>query len=150
MAMRLAGMQRRGRWLLAFAAAALPAGAIAPAAATPAAAVTTLLERALPELAGKEVLVLTVEYPPGSSSLPHRHDAEVFVYVLSGQVVMQLAGRQPLTLRAGETFYEGPADVHVRSANASARVPAKLLVFMVKDIGRPVSRPAQASQESPR
>ena len=88
--------------------------------------------------------MLTVEYPPGGASLPHRHDADVFVYVLAGEVVMQVAGQAAVTLKAGGTFYEAPADVHVRSANASSSAPVKLLVLMVKDKGRPVSRPASA------
>jgi quercetin dioxygenase-like cupin family protein len=136
---------------LAPAALALGLPWLAAAAPGPAAAgVTTLMQRDLPDLPGKEALVLTVDYLPGGASLPHRHDADVFVYVLTGQVVMQLAGRGPVTLNAGETFYEGPQDIHVRSANPDARAPAKLLVFMVKDLGRPVSRPAPAPEESAR
>jgi quercetin dioxygenase-like cupin family protein len=112
--------------------------------AAPAAAVTTLMERDLPDLAGKEALMLTVEYPPAGASLPHRHDADVLVYVLEGEVIMQVAGQPARTIAAGGTFYEGPADVHVKSANASATAPAKFLVFMVKDRNRPVSIPATA------
>ena len=120
------------------------AGDSVPAA--PAAAVTTLMERDLPDVAGKEALLLTVEYPPAGASLPHRHDADVLVYVLEGEVIMQVAGQPARTIGRGGTFYEGPADVHVKSANASATAPAKLLVFMVKDRNRPASRPAQAPQ----
>jgi quercetin dioxygenase-like cupin family protein len=139
------------RWWLAPAALALALPWLAGAAPEPAAAaVTTLMQRDLPDLPGKEALMLTVEYRPGGASLPHRHDADVFVYVLTGKVVMQLAGREAVTLHAGEAFYEGPQDVHVRSANPDPRAPAKLLVFMVKDPGRPVSRPAQAPEETPR
>ena len=108
------------------------------------------MQRDLADLPGKEALILTVDYLPGGASLPHRHDADVFVYVLTGAVVMQLAGGEPVTLHAGDTFYEGPQDIHVRSANPDPRVPAKLLVFMVKDLGRPVSRPAQAPEETAR
>jgi quercetin dioxygenase-like cupin family protein len=109
-----------------------------------AAAVATLMQRELPDLNGKEALLLSVEYPPGGASLPHRHDADVFVYVLAGEVVMQVLGQPAVTLKTGDTFYEGPADVHVRSANASSRAPARLLVFMVKDKDRPVSRAVDA------
>jgi quercetin dioxygenase-like cupin family protein len=150
MTIGVADRRRCRRWPLALAAAAAALTGAAAAAGPPAAAETLLEERPLPELGDKEALVLTVEYPPGSSSLPHRHDAEVFVYVLTGQVVMQLAGREPVTLHAGETFYEGPGDVHVRSANPDPRLPAKLLVFMVKDLGRPVSRPAESALEPSR
>jgi quercetin dioxygenase-like cupin family protein len=111
------------------------------AAAQPPAAVTPLLTRALPDLAGKEVAMLTVEYPPGGASAPHRHDANTFVYVLEGAVVMQVAGGEEVTLRAGDTFYETPTDVHAVSRNASATAPAKFLVFQVKDQGTPGTRP---------
>jgi quercetin dioxygenase-like cupin family protein len=131
---------RRARWLAAVPLCALVlAGDVAPA--PPAATVTTLMQRDLADLPGKEALMLTVEYPPAGASLPHRHDADVFVYVLEGQVVMQLAGQQPRTLGPGATFYEGTADVHLRSANASPTAPAKMLVVMIKDKNRPVSRP---------
>jgi quercetin dioxygenase-like cupin family protein len=106
-----------------------------------AAKVVTLETRDLTDLAGKEALVVTVEYPPGGASTPHRHDAHVFVYVLEGSIVMQVDGREPVTLRAGETFYENPQDVHRTSKNASASEPAKFLVFFVKDKGKPVTRP---------
>lgn len=132
-------------WLAAVAGALLClSGDHAPAA--PSAAVKTLMERDLPDLAGKEALMLTVEYPPGGASLPHRHDADVLVYVLAGEVVMQVAGQPPRTLGPGGTFYEGPADVHVKSANTSTTSPAKLLVFMVKDRNRPVSLPVDQAR----
>jgi quercetin dioxygenase-like cupin family protein len=94
----------------------------APAPAS-AAAVATLMQRDLRDLNAKEALLLSVEYPPGGASLPHRHDADVFVYVLAGEVVMQVLGRPAVTLKTGDTCYEGPADVHVRPANASSRAP---------------------------
>ena len=91
-------------------------------------------------VAGKEILMLTVEYLPGGASLPHRHDAQVFVYVLQGELTMQVAGSPPVRLKQGETFYESPADVHLTSANASRTARAKILVFIVKDKGAPVTR----------
>ncbi len=90
---------------------------------------------------GKEVRMLTVEYPPGGASLPHRHDAQVFVYVLEGTVRMQVEGSPTVTLKAGETFYEGPNDIHSVSANASQTQPARILVFMVKNKGAPATTP---------
>ena len=102
---------------------------------------TTLMTRDLEGIAGKEMLVLVVEYPPGGVSPPHRHDASVFVYVLEGAVTMQVSGAAPVTLHAGGTFYEAPGDVHVTSANASSSVPAKFLVYMVKGKGAPPSIP---------
>ena len=103
---------------------------------------TPLLNKDLPDLAGKEVMMTTVVYPPGVASAPHRHDAHTFVYVLEGTVVMQVAGGPAQTLGPGQTFYENPTDVHATSRNASDSAPAKILVFMIKDKGKPTSRPA--------
>jgi quercetin dioxygenase-like cupin family protein len=139
------GTLRGSAWLVAVAAALLAlVGDRAPAA--PTAVVKTLMERDLADLAGKEALMLTVEYPPGAASLPHRHDADVLVYVLEGEVIMQVAGQPARTIGPGGTFYEGPADVHVKSANSSTTAPAKLLVVMVKDKNRPVSLPADQAR----
>ena len=109
--------------------------------AASAANVVNLLTRDLPEIPGKEVVMLTVAYLPGGSSMPHRHDAEVFVYVLEGSVVMQVDGQPAQTLHAGQTFHESPTDVHRQSANGSATEPAKLLVFVIKDKNKPVTVP---------
>jgi len=108
----------------------------------PAEVVEQLMDKDLVGVPGKELLVLTVEYLPGGASLPHRHDAQVIVYVLEGALVMQVAGGPAVTLRPGQTFYENPTDVHVVSANASKTAPAKILVFIVKDKTAPVSRDA--------
>lgn len=102
--------------------------------------VVALLTRDLVGAPGKEARMITVTYRPGGASLPHRHDAQVFVYVLEGELTMQLKGAAPVTLRPGQTFYEGPDDIHEVSANASRTAPAKILVFMVKDKSRPASR----------
>jgi quercetin dioxygenase-like cupin family protein len=108
-----------------------------------AAAVKPLVTRDLAGIPGKEVVMLTVEYLPGGASLPHRHDANVFVYVLEGSMIMQVKGKEPVTLKAGDTFYEGPDDIHETSANASKTEPAKFLVFIVKDKGVPTTRAPQ-------
>ncbi len=100
-----------------------------------------LMTRDLAGADGKEVRMLTVEYPPGGASLPHRHDAQVFVYVLEGTVRMQVEGSPTVTLKAGETFYEGPNDIHSVSANASQTQPARILVLMVKNKGAPATTP---------
>lgn len=89
--------------------------------------------------------MLTVEYVPGAASLPHRHNAQVFVYVLAGAVRMQVQGTSAVTLGPGETFYEGPDDIHTMSANASKTRPAHILVFMVKDKAAAVSTPVAPS-----
>jgi quercetin dioxygenase-like cupin family protein len=109
----------------------------------PSAVVKQLIDEDLVGVPGKELLMLTVEYLPGGASLPHRHDAQVFVYVLQGELTMQIAGSPAVTLRRGETFYENPTDVHLVSANASKTAPAKILVFIVKNKGAPVSRGVQ-------
>lgn len=99
--------------------------------------VTPLLTKDLAGLTGKEAVMLTVEYPPGATSSKHRHNANTFVYVLEGSVVMQVAGGKETTLGPGETFYESPDDIHTVSRNASDTKPAKFLVFFVKDKGAP-------------
>lgn len=123
------------------------AAALAAGPPPAAAAVERLLQKDLVGVPGKEVLMVTVEYVPGGASLPHRHDAQVFVYVLQGALRMQVAGSPVVTLHRGQTFYENPTDVHVVSANASKSAPAKILVFIVKDKNAPVTRdvPAQAA-----
>ena len=105
--------------------------------------VASLLAKDIPEFAGKEVIMLTVAYPPGHASSPHRHNAHVFVYVLEGTVAMQVEGGEAKTLGPGETFYEKPSDIHTVSKNASATVPAKILVLMLKDKDSPVTRPVR-------
>jgi quercetin dioxygenase-like cupin family protein len=98
--------------------------------------VTPLLENALAAKSDQKVTMSLVEYAPGGSSKPHRHDAQVFVYVLDGTLTMQVKGGPLRTLKTGDTFYEGPDDEHVVSANASATQPAKFLVFMIKDAAK--------------
>jgi len=109
----------------------------------PEARVTPLLSKDLTDLPNKEGLMITVEYPPGGSDPIHRHNAHVFVYVLEGSVVMQVKGGKETTLTPGQSFYEGPDDVHVVSRNASSTKPAKFIVFFVKDKGAPVLVPAK-------
>jgi quercetin dioxygenase-like cupin family protein len=99
------------------------------------AAVTSLMSKELGDLADKEVLMLVVEYPPGNAEPVHRHNAHAFVYVLEGSIVMQLRGGQETTLTPGQTFYEGPGDIHTVGRNASDSEPAKFLVFLLKNTG---------------
>lgn len=99
--------------------------------------VTPLMAQDLAGLAGKEGLMLTVEYAPGASSTKHRHNAHVFVYVLSGSVVMQVEGGKSVTLKPGQTYYEAPDDIHSVSKNASKSKPAKFVVTVIKDKGAP-------------
>jgi quercetin dioxygenase-like cupin family protein len=104
--------------------------------------VSPVISRDLAGMAGKEGVLLVVEYAPGAVDfVQHRHDANVFVYVLEGSVVMQVKGGEPVTLRPGETFHEGPSDTHVVGRNASATEPARFLAFFVKDKGAPILTP---------
>ena len=105
--------------------------------------VTPVMSKDLPEAPGKEGLMITVEYPPGAVDPIHRHNAHAFVYVLEGTIVMQLKGGKQVTLKAGQSFYEGPDDVHTVGRNASKTKPAKFVVFLVKDKGAPVLVPAK-------
>ena len=105
--------------------------------------VTSLMSKDLPENPGKEMLMILVEHAPGGSSPVHRHNAHAMVYVLEGSVVMQVKGGQQVTLTPGQTFYEGPDDVHVLDRNASSSKPAKFLVVLIKDKGAPVLVPAE-------
>jgi quercetin dioxygenase-like cupin family protein len=112
-----------------------------PGQKPPGPTVTTLMTEPLENAPGKEALMLTVEYPPGGADPVHRHDAEAFVYVLEGSIVMGVKGGKPVTLTAGQTFHEGPDDVHTIGRNASATKPAKFVVFLVKDVGKPALIP---------
>jgi quercetin dioxygenase-like cupin family protein len=105
--------------------------------------VTSLMSKELAENPSKEVLMITVEYPPGSSDPIHRHNAQAFVYVLEGSIVMQVKGGKEVTPTPGQTFYEGPDDVHVVGRNASSTKPAKFVVFLIKDKGAPVLVPVE-------
>jgi len=105
--------------------------------------VTPLMSKDLPDFPGKEVVMITVEYPPGGSDPIHRHNAHGFLYVLEGSVVMQVKGGQEVTLTPGQTFYEGPDDVHTVGRNASTTRPAKMVVILVKDKGAPILVPVQ-------
>jgi quercetin dioxygenase-like cupin family protein len=105
--------------------------------------VASLMSKDLAENPGREVLVITVEHAPGGSSAIHRHDAHAFVYVLEGSVVMQLKGGQQVTLTPGQTFYEGPDDVHVVDRNASGSKSAKFIVFLIKNKGAPALVPVK-------
>ena len=119
------------------------AGLVVGNAVAEEAKVTPLLSKELKEGSGKEGLMMIVEYPPGNADPIHRHNAHGFIYVLEGSVVMQVKGGKQVTLTSGQTFYEGPEDVHVVGRNASKTQPAKLLVFLVKDKGAPVLVPVK-------
>jgi quercetin dioxygenase-like cupin family protein len=119
----------------------LPIGPLHFQEAPKEAKVTPLFSKDLADFPGKEGLMITVEYPPGSTDPIHRHNAHGFIYVLEGSIVMQVRGAKEVTLTPGQTFYEGPNDVHVVGRNASQTKPAKFVVFFVKDKGAPIVVP---------
>src|SRR5215831_85988 len=118
-------------------------GLMTGASVVQAADVTQLMTKDLPESPGKEVLMITVEKPPGGSDPIHRHNAHGFIYVLEGSIVMQVEGGKEVTLTPGQTFYESPSDVHVVGRNASSTKPVKFLVVLVKDKGAPILVPVK-------
>ncbi|OZI60506.1 cupin domain-containing protein [Bordetella genomosp. 11] len=111
--------------------------------AAPMAEVKALMTKQLADYPGKEATLLEVDYPPGAVDPVHRHDAHAFVYVLEGTIVMGLRGSEPVTLTAGQTFYEGPNDVHTIGHNASQTKPAKFVVLLLKNSGSPVLTPVE-------
>jgi quercetin dioxygenase-like cupin family protein len=108
--------------------------------------VTPLMMKSLTDIPGKQLVVLTVEYAPGGADAPHRHNADALVYVLEGTVIEQVKGGKPDTLKAGQTFYEGPADIHIVGRNASQTEPAKLVAILVKKKGAPAVVPVKPTQ----
>lgn len=124
----------------------LPAGgalAAEPAGGAPGPIVTPVMTQPLEDYPGKEVLVLNVEYPPGGADPVHRHDAHGIVYVLEGTIVMGVKGSREVTLKPGQAFHEGPQDLHTVGRNASKTEPAKFVVFLLKDVGKPALLPPE-------
>ena len=108
-----------------------------------AADVKELFAMDLADYPGKEGRMIEVSYPPGAKDVVHRHDAHAFLYVLEGEIVMQLKGKPAVTLKAGQTFYEGPTDVHVVGRNASSTAPARFVVVLLKSKGAPILTPVE-------
>ena len=131
-------------WLLSL---SLLTAQAAQAAQAPHAAVTELLSKDLWNVPGREVTMITVDYPPGSSDPIHKHNAQALVYVLEGSIVMQVKGGQQVTLKPGQTFYEGPDDVHIVGRNASKTAPAKFVVILIKEKGAPILVPTSEARQ---
>ena len=131
------------RWLAPFAALLC---CVLLASRANAADVKQLMAKPLPELPGKEAVMLEVSYPPGAKDMTHRHDAHAFVYVLEGTIQMQLQGGPLVTLKPGDTFYEGLNDVHVVGRNASDSEPARFVVVLLKRQGAPVLTPVEGQK----
>jgi quercetin dioxygenase-like cupin family protein len=132
-------MTKRSSLFSVYLAAFLVLGAIPADAAD----VKELFAINLADYPGKEARMIEVSYPPGAQDMVHRHDAHALVYVLEGQIVMQLKGQPAVTLKAGQTFYEGPADVHVVGRNASTTEPARFVVVLLKGKGAPILTPVK-------
>src|SRR5215469_10105880 len=111
--------------------------------AAPQAVVVPVMQKDISDVPGREMVMITVEYPPGAVEHVHRHDAYAFVYVLEGTIVEQVRGGKEVTLTPGQTFYEGPDDVHTVGRNASATQPAKFVVVLLKKKGVPAVLPAE-------
>jgi quercetin dioxygenase-like cupin family protein len=109
--------------------------------------VTPLMSKDLVGVQGKEISMITVEYMPGGVDPIHTHDAQALLYVLEGEIVMQVKGGPQVTLKPGETYYEGPDDVHIVGRNASRTKPAKFVVFFVKEKGAPILTPVQGGSK---
>jgi quercetin dioxygenase-like cupin family protein len=139
----MASLKRKGHFMtftkLILALACLMPGALVAQEAK----VTELISKDLTKSPGEEGLMIIVDYPPGSKDPIHRHNAHAFIYVLEGSIVMQVRGGKEVTLTPGQTFYEGPDDVHVIGRNASQTKPAKFVAFFVKDKGAPVLVPSK-------
>ncbi len=105
--------------------------------------VTPLMKEELAGLANKEGTMLIVEYAPGMFSEKHRHDAHIFAYVLEGAVTMQVKGSEPVTLKAGDSFYESPEDIHLVSKNASTTERARMVVFSLTEKDAPIVIPVK-------
>ncbi|WP_343655026.1 cupin domain-containing protein [Cupriavidus sp.] len=112
-------------------------------AAAPEVKVTPLTTEPLPEYPGKEVQMIMVEYPPGGYDPVHRHDAHGFIYVLEGTIIMGVKGGKEVTLKPGQTFHEGPNDIHTVGRNASTTKPARFIVFLIKNQGAPILTPVK-------
>jgi len=123
--------------------ALLLAGTMTSASAAEPVRVTDLMTKALVNVPGKEVTMITVDYAPGASDPVHRHNASAFVYVLEGSIIMQMKGGKKVTLHPGQTFYEDPRGIHLVGRNASKTKPAKFLVFLVKEKGAPILVPVK-------
>jgi quercetin dioxygenase-like cupin family protein len=112
-------------------------------AADPPPVVTPLMLKDLTDLPGREMVMIAVDYPPGAVEHVHRHDAYAFVYVLEGTIIEGVRGGKEVTLTPGQTFYEGPGDVHTVGRNASKTKPAKFVVVLVKKKGVDAVLPAE-------
>jgi quercetin dioxygenase-like cupin family protein len=121
--------------LLLVSASLLSANVAAEEAAPPASKVTQIFDRELPNVPGKSMRAVLVEYAPGAASPSHRHPSSAFIYatVLEGEIRSKVNDNPEHVYKAGESWTEVPGDHHKVSANASATKPARLLAIFVVD-----------------
>ena len=121
--------------LLLAAASLLSTNAAAEETNAPASKVTQIFDRELPNVPGKSMRAVLVEYGPGASSPSHRHPKSAFIYatVLEGEIRSQVNDEPARVYKAGEAWTEQPGDHHKVSANASDTNPARLLAIFVVD-----------------
>jgi quercetin dioxygenase-like cupin family protein len=107
----------------------------AEAGATPGARPATVVKplscEALPNVPGKSITTVTVDFPPGAYTPAHRHPGSVTAFVIRGTVRSQLAGGPPQTFGPGTTWFEPPGALHLFAENASATEPAQILAVFV-------------------
>jgi quercetin dioxygenase-like cupin family protein len=123
-------------------AAAFHLGSVAAQQQAPATKVSQLMKQTLADVPGREVMLITLDIPPGGGSPAHRHPgAHNFGYVLEGAYKIKLDNGPEQVLAKGQTFYEAPGQLHAVSSNASNTEPAKVLVMVVNEIGKPLTVP---------
>ena len=123
--------------LLLTAAAALLATSVAAETTAPGANVSVVFDQELPNVPGKSMRAVLVEYESGAGSPSHRHPSSAFIYarVLEGAIRSKVNDEPEHTYKAGESWTEKPGDHHQVSHNASDTEPAKLLAIFVVDTG---------------
>jgi len=122
--------------------AAMPVAPASSQQPAPATQVTTLLKEAIAEFPGREIIMITLDIPPGAGSPPHRHPGHhIFGYVLEGSYRLKLDQGAERVLTKGQTFHEAPGQLHAVSGNASQTEPAKVLAFIVAESGKPITVP---------
>ena len=144
-------MSRSGRLLarsqfgvagVAALAGAFSLGVVSAQQPTPATKATQIMKQAIADFPGHEVTMTTLDIPPRGGSAPHRHPTtHNFAYVLEGSYRIKLDDGPERVLKAGDTFYEAPNQLHAVSRNASATEPAKILVVGIAETGKPNTVP---------
>lgn len=104
---------------------------------------TELLRADVADVAGKETIIYIADVAPGAAGARHTHYGDEFVYILQGSLKITPDGKEPVTLKQGETAHLAPADGIHAAKNGSASEPAKVLVVLVVEKGKPLAEPAK-------